>query len=97
KGRVYFGVAPGTKRAGMIAQEGTHSGMKQQNSGGTAFEPDVHLDRLLLVSEIETPWYRSVFNNIRELINPPKLPPLEVTSKPVAVNDIWDKDENKGK
>ena len=25
----------------------------------------------------------------KKLFNPPKLPPLEVTSKPVAVKDIW--------
>jgi len=29
------------------------------------------------------------FRNIKETFNPPKLPPLEVTSKPVAVKDIW--------
>src|SRR5262249_1928569 len=29
------------------------------------------------------------FRNVKETINPPKLPPLEVTSKPVAVKDIW--------
>jgi protein TonB len=49
---------------------------------------DDHLSRLL-VAEVEEPWYRSFIRNIRETINPPKLPPLEVTSKPVAVKDIW--------
>jgi protein TonB len=49
---------------------------------------DDHLSRLL-VSETEEPWYRSFFRNIKETINPPKLPPLELTSKPVAVKDIW--------
>jgi periplasmic protein TonB len=49
---------------------------------------DVHLSRLL-VTEVEEPWYRSFIRNIRETLNPPKLPPLEVTSKPVAVKDIW--------
>ncbi len=49
---------------------------------------DEHLSRLL-VSEVEEPWYRSFWKNIKEAINPPKLPPLEVTSKPVAVKDIW--------
>jgi TonB family protein len=38
--------------------------------------------------------FRSLVRNIKELVNPPKLPPLQVTSKPVAVKDIWDKDEN---
>jgi TonB family protein len=31
----------------------------------------------------------SLWRNIKETINPPKLPPLEVTSKPVPVKDIW--------
>lgn len=47
-----------------------------------------HLRRLL-PEETQTPWYRSFIANIRDLIRPPKLPPLEVTSKPVAVKDIW--------
>ncbi len=49
---------------------------------------DEHLSRLL-VSEVEEPWYRSFWKNLKEAIHPPKLPPLEVTSKPVAVKDIW--------
>ena len=49
---------------------------------------DDHLSRLL-VAEVEEPWYRSLFQNIKDTFNPPKLPPLEVTSKPVAVKDIW--------
>ncbi len=38
---------------------------------------DAHLDRLLIGTNIEEPWFKSVFRNIRETINPPKLPPLE--------------------
>src|SRR5207253_2614872 len=49
---------------------------------------DDHLSRLL-VAEVEEPWYRSFIQNVKEAINPPKLPPLELTSKPVAVKDIW--------
>jgi len=49
---------------------------------------DDHLSRLL-VSEVEEPWYHSFLQNIKEFINPPKLPPLVLTSKPVAVKDIW--------
>lgn len=37
----------------------------------------------------EEPVYVSLWRNIKETINPPKLPPLELTSKPVAVRDIW--------
>lgn len=50
--------------------------------------PDDHLSRLL-VAEVEEPWYRSFIKNLKETFNPPKLPPLEVTSKPVAVKSIW--------
>jgi periplasmic protein TonB len=49
---------------------------------------DDHLSRLL-VAGVEEPWYRSLIQNIKDTFNPPKLPPLEVTSKPVAVKDIW--------
>jgi periplasmic protein TonB len=44
---------------------------------------------MLLESKIEEPFFRSLARSIKELIHPPKLPPLEVTSKPVAVKDIW--------
>ena len=48
--------------------------------------PDIHLQRLL---QPEKPWYQSFVQNIKDAINPPKLPPLEVTSKPVAVEEMW--------
>jgi protein TonB len=43
----------------------------------------------LLPTEVEEPFLRSLTRNIKELFHPPKLPPLEVTSKPVPVKDIW--------
>ena len=49
---------------------------------------DFHLNRLF-AEELGQPWYRSLFNSVREMINPPKLPPLQVTSRPVAVKSIW--------
>jgi protein TonB len=49
-------------------------------------DPDVHLQRLLRPEE---PWFKSTTQNIKEYFNPPKLPPLEVTSKPAEVQDIW--------
>ena len=42
-----------------------------------------HLDHLLVSTDIEEPWYKSIVGSIREAINPAKLPPLEVTSRPV--------------
>jgi periplasmic protein TonB len=47
---------------------------------------DIHL---LLSSEIEEPFFRVLIRNVKEFINPPKLPPLVLTSKPVAVKEIW--------
>jgi TonB family protein len=47
-----------------------------------------HLSRLL-VEGVEEPWFRSLFRNIKDIIDPPKLPPLVLTSKPIAVKDIW--------
>ncbi len=35
----------------------------------------------------------SFWQNLRDLISPPKLPPLQTTSKPVQVKEIWSKNE----
>ena len=51
--------------------------------------PDVHLTRLITSEILDLPWYRSLYRNLRELIHPPRLPPLELTSQPVVVKDIW--------
>src|SRR5579864_5257844 len=53
-------------------------------------EADDHLARLL-APDTEIPWYKSIVENVREMISPEKLPPLEITSKPVEVKDIWGK------
>lgn len=49
---------------------------------------DDHLARLL-APDTEVPWYKTISANVRDFIRPEKLPPLEVTSRPVAVKDIW--------
>ena len=54
---------------------------------------DDHLNRLL-APDTEIAWYRSLVENIRELIHPEKLPPLELTSKPVPVKDLWGQGTN---
>jgi TonB family protein len=46
-----------------------------------------HLSHLL--AEPDEPWYKSLYENLRDTFNPPKLPPLELTSKPVPVKSIW--------
>jgi TonB family protein len=50
--------------------------------------PEDHLAKTLSGYEEENVLV-SLWRGIKETINPPKLPPLEVTSKPVAVKDIW--------
>jgi TonB family protein len=49
---------------------------------------DDHLDRLL-PENVEPPWFVGLWRNIQEMIHPEVLPPLEVTSKPIPVKDIW--------
>jgi len=41
-------------------------------------------------ANLEEPWYKSIVRGIRETLNPPKLPPLEVTSKPVEASEFGD-------
>jgi TonB family protein len=47
-----------------------------------------HLERLLLPALSEVPWYRSLWSNLRDFVRPERAP-LDVTSKPVLVRDIW--------
>ncbi len=60
--------------------------MEQQGSSDPLAEIDP-LDRLLI--NVEKPWYKSLVQDFREMIHPPKLPPLVVTSQPVPVKDVW--------
>jgi TonB family protein len=65
--------------------------------GGT---PPVKKDdelNLLLGSDVDEPFFRSLARSIKELIHPPKLPPLELTSQPVAVKEIWGSYGGQGK
>jgi periplasmic protein TonB len=60
----------------------------QANAAPHVIDADDHLARLYITTSSE-PWYSSLIRNIRETIHPPVLPPLQVTSKPVAVKEIW--------
>lgn len=75
-------------------QEGVRHEMTNEVPAGSTNATSDHLDRLL-VTETEVPWYRSFVDNVRDVVSPKKLPPLEVTSKPVAVKDIWGDAGNK--
>jgi len=54
-----------------------------------AAQRDAHLDRLFINTDLEEPWYKSIVRGIRDTLNPPKLPPLVITSKPVE-DDLGD-------
>lgn len=49
---------------------------------------ETHLERLLIPASVDLPWYKGIVISVRELIHPPKLPPLEVTSKPVKLASL---------
>jgi periplasmic protein TonB len=68
----------------MISPTEVHEGEPSPNASAQA---DLHLQRLL-AAEPE-PFTKSLIRNIREAINPPKIPEIQVTSRPVAVKDIW--------
>jgi len=48
----------------------------------------------LLIPANSTPWYQSFIQNIKDTVRPPKLPPLDITSKPIPVKDIWGDSKN---
>jgi protein TonB len=50
--------------------------------------PDIHLQRLLAPQDLDEPFYRTIVKTIKDTINPPKLPPLEITSKPVDPSEL---------
>src|SRR5690348_10525342 len=70
----------------MAAHDGPmgYLGVNNPQHGSDA---DDHLKRML-AAEGE-PFLRSCIGNVKEAIHPPKLPSLDVTTKPVAVKDIW--------
>jgi periplasmic protein TonB len=51
-------------------------------------QEDRHLAHLVTF-QVEEPFYRSLYQSVKDLVQPPKLPPLQVTSKPIPVKDIW--------
>ena len=53
-------------------------------------EPEDNLNRLLVASDLDEPWYKSIVRGIRETISPPKLPPLELTSRPIESSELGD-------
>src|SRR5579871_965848 len=42
-----------------------------------------------LVPEAQQPLWKSLYQNLKDALFPEKLPPLRLTSRPVAVREIW--------
>lgn len=61
-----------------------------------ALNPEEHLQRLF-TDDVSKPWFITIFHDIKEYFYPPQLPPLEVTSKPLPVKDIWGFTAGKGR
>jgi len=55
---------------------------------GLSMNYETHLERLLVPASVDLPWYKGIVISIKELVHPPKLPPLEITSKPVKVASL---------
>lgn len=87
-------------RATMVDSQdlSTHSGKRDMESRHETevINPDEHLARLL-PEDASRPWFVTIAQDIKEYFFPPKLPPLELTSKPVAVKDIWGFSGGKGR
>jgi hypothetical protein len=43
---------------------------------------------MLIGDAVSLPWYRTVFTNLGNVINPEVLPPLELESRPVDVGEL---------
>jgi periplasmic protein TonB len=48
-----------------------------------------------LDAALAKPWYHSIVANVQDALFPKELPPLELTSKPLPVRDIWGFYDNK--
>jgi len=87
-------------RATMVdsQDQSTRSGKRDMESRHETevINPDEHLARLL-ADDASKPWFTTIAHDIKEYFFPPQLPPLEVTSKPVPVKDIWGFSGGKGK
>jgi protein TonB len=59
------------------------------NAAALQHSADDHLDRLFAADRAEIPWFVSLYQSLHDIIKPEILPPLVLTSKPVAVKSIW--------
>ena len=62
--------------------------VEEKIHGSQPGDPDDHLSHLLPSSDLEKPWFLTIVQGIKDVVNPPKLPPLEITSKPVPIGEL---------
>lgn len=72
----------------------------QEAFGDTKLPDGITARPVAVHDELESthlPFWKSLLQNIKDTVAPEKLPPLELTSKPVPVKSMWGKSENVGK
>lgn len=70
----------------LIPPSGTRSANGRQDAS-------LHLSRLM--ENVERSWFSSLKSNLHDVFFPETLPPLQLTSKPVKVRDIWGDTDNR--
>ncbi len=94
-----------TEKPIKVTVKGRHSTLMPEEYGGgfgdnlKDFFSSRPVPKGPLNSRLAVNWganFGGFFYRIKEFISPTKLPPLQVTSKPVKVKDIWSQDENFG-
>lgn len=68
-----------------MMSENLHSPVPEPNRPASD-DAGEHLNHLF-APELEKPWFKSLIDGVRDLIRPPKLPPLPVASKHAASDD----------
>src|SRR5205823_2333625 len=63
------------------------------NSFADSFKAALHTPKVAVTDSNmlleQPPEYRVFWRNLRDMISPPKLPPLKLTSKPIPVKPLW--------
>jgi len=65
----------------------------QGRIGNDTDDGALHLQRLM--ASVEQSWWSSLKSNLHDAFFPEKLPPLQLTSKPVKVREIWGDSEHR--
>jgi len=76
------------RRAVRDWSEHSHGRRPASEMRWTVIPAQDHLARLLLPEAVDGPWYGSLSSNLRDCLRRDR-PPLDITSKPVLVRDIW--------